>query len=204
MKYEEDIRNGLKALLAEADAKTKELNAELKEQKKNAPEAGTSEFLDYEKSCRLLKAQYKLALGKLQFMDDQDKYLAAMRKKRWENRQHGSTAAFFEEYHSQLRYAEELTKLLCALVNEAVALEYGLAVGHDKIRKEGRLKDVTARLGRFEAAIGGNAAARLGLYYDTIANPPPKAVVPEAGSGDEASGDIEEADIAEVSCAELR
>jgi hypothetical protein len=203
MKHNEDIRNGLKALLAEAGAKAKELKAELAEQKKNAPEAGTSEFLDYEKSRRLLEAQYKLALGQLQFMDDQDKFLAAMRKKRWESRD-GPAAAVFEEFDLQLRFAEELTKLLCALVNEAVALEYGLAVGHDKVRKEGRLKTVTARLGRFEAAIGGNAAARLGLYYDTIANPPPKAVVPEAGSGDEASGDIEEADIAEVSCAELR
>jgi hypothetical protein len=88
-------------------------------------------------------------------------------------------AASFEELETQLRVAEKLTKLLCDLVKEA---ETGAS-------EQERLRAVAANLKRFQAAIGGDAAARFHLYVDMIGDPP-KAVVPEAGSGaDEAGAD---------------
>jgi hypothetical protein len=181
-----DIAEGLKALRACALDKGAQLLLQLEEHKENEPEAGTAEHRSYKKALLCLKRRRNYWKIQMEFLDDQAMFLSSFMGDSLENpREH---ANIFEEFDVQLRMAKELTKLLCDLVEEGEALELQLMEmtpsQHGNYRDlKDRLRAVTADLGRFDSAIGGDENTRPRFYIDMIMGPP------EEGSDDEASDD---------------
>jgi chromosome segregation ATPase len=182
----EDIAEGLKVSWAGAREKVAELFLQLDKHKDNEPEAGTAEHRSYKKALVCLEHRLNNWKLQLEFLDDQALFLKSIMGDSLENPI--ESASILEDFAVQLRMAKEVTKLLCDLVKEGEALELQLMEmtpsQHGNYRDlKDRLRAVTADLGRFDSAIGGDENTRPRFYIDMIMGPP------DEGSDDEASDD---------------
>jgi hypothetical protein len=145
----DNISETVKELLAEADQKTNELEAELEEQKKKAPEAGTVAHGAYTKKLGRLKAKYISANSISELLFDMDD--------------------FNEELNQQRRTAEAVTKVLSDWIKEKEAVEQQLTDGGEREALQDQLDAIESKLEHYASKIGDGSISRIDRYESIIA-----------------------------------
>jgi hypothetical protein len=165
----DNISETVKELLAEADQKTNELEAELKEQKKKAPEAGTAEHRAYTKKLGRLKAKYISANSISELLFDMDD--------------------FNEELNQQRRTAEAVTTVLSDWIKEKEAVEQQLTDGGEREALRDQLDAIDSKLEHYASKIGDGSISRIDRYESIIAEASQGEDKKRAREEDDARGD---------------
>jgi hypothetical protein len=165
----DNISETVKELLAEAEQKTNELKAQLKEQKKKAPEAGTVAHGAYTKKLGRLKAKCSSANSIFELLFDMDD--------------------FNEELNQQRRTAEAMAKMLSDWIKEKEAVEQQLTDGGEREALRDQLDAIESKLEHYASKIGDGSISRIDRYESIIAEASRGEDKKRAREEDDARGD---------------